>query len=631
MLRIFTSALNTLYDSRHTKQLHFFYAWLRAHGLGTKKILLYLSGEPVVYTARGKVAEQHVPYAFIACLPHTREAAFAKSGDVDSDAWRPLFQSATLELWENVTAYTVDNLPLRCGITEQDKKQLLAYARAVIAYTLGIIRETPRPPDKNRFREIYNVDVAVWVNGNLRASHIEEQTGLIDGVTKAAQGAVHDPRFKPLAVHEYTTMRVEITLWDNLYLPPYQHEIANDIIYPHIGYVTVFSKRKGWFLPEVHNCRSFTGLRTLGLQLAIEKAGVSTNYDTVCRSLFLFAVQDCIESPTHAPLTLHGPVVSAPPIETRNVSDILNILAERSIDFLGRIQEIDGNIPPRIHPFSGKIDQVDWVRLALTTWALAFYGKETAHSTSTKIALDAFRFLTTHLFAENTLPAHTRSLALIYTDFAASILDHTYTPLAFIDAIQRSTNIAHLEKIHKALYAHFLLIHHEHIPNALSESIRHTHELYDAFCSERTHKGPIATATYPELIRLLKYIAPLAPAEFPEKTRTNMLEWYSAMRLPNGAFPENTHVGVRPYVRGTAKIFEVLADLPEYSETEYAPTVRWILAMQYTPANSFFIRPEMQRQIVGGFRHDALNPSVWIDANAHVLIGIARLISRTQR
>jgi hypothetical protein len=104
--------------------------------------------------------------------------------------------------------------------------------------------------------------------------------------------------------------------------------------------------------------------------------------------------------------------------------------------------------------------------------------------------------------------------------------------------------------------------------------------------------------------------------------------WYLSQKLPDGSFPGNT-TSSYGYVRGTGKIFEVLALHDEYTESRYHDTLAWFYTMQYTPSNTFFVQENIRKEMYGGFRHDYVNSSVWIDANAHVLIGIARILGRT--
>ena len=117
--------------------------------------------------------------------------------------------------------------------------------------------------------------------------------------------------------------------------------------------------------------------------------------------------------------------------------------------------------------------------------------------------------------------------------------------------------------------------------------------------------------------------AEVAALPVPSGLAQDVWSWLCAQQLPSGAFPDTTASDF-VYSRGTGKIFEVLALGPDDGgAVERAG--RWLLAMQYRADSMFFIPTEHRALVLGGLRHDPFNADAWIDAAAHLLLGLARL------
>jgi len=108
-------------------------------------------------------------------------------------------------------------------------------------------------------------------------------------------------------------------------------------------------------------------------------------------------------------------------------------------------------------------------------------------------------------------------------------------------------------------------------------------------------------------------------------------DWLISHQLsqgPNGIFgpfAESTNSDF-VYTRGTGKVFEVLADLPEFHK-KLQKTLAWLMAMQYDDGNTFFVLQEFRSKIIGGFRHDYFNQEAWIDGVGHFLLGGIRFLN----
>lgn len=96
-----------------------------------------------------------------------------------------------------------------------------------------------------------------------------------------------------------------------------------------------------------------------------------------------------------------------------------------------------------------------------------------------------------------------------------------------------------------------------------------------------------------------------------------------AIQNADGSFPGEGKYRM-PYVRGTAKVFEVLAADPSLWSSHARPALAWILSFQITPASAHWVLPKLQHVAVGGIRHDTLDQSLWIDAVGHTILGCAR-------
>jgi len=137
-------------------------------------------------------------------------------------------------------------------------------------------------------------------------------------------------------------------------------------------------------------------------------------------------------------------------------------------------------------------------------------------------------------------------------------------------------------------------------------------------------ENKLELARYPELIYLLKELGKKTNNKELLLSATKISEWFVAEQLKDGSFPSLVD-SIFSYVRGTGKIFEVLSLNLEKNKKVIEKTMLWIMDMQYTKENTFFVKEDVKGKILGGFRHDNLNQEVWIDATAHVLIGASRL------
>jgi len=102
-------------------------------------------------------------------------------------------------------------------------------------------------------------------------------------------------------------------------------------------------------------------------------------------------------------------------------------------------------------------------------------------------------------------------------------------------------------------------------------------------------------------------------------------KWLVSHKLQNGAFRQSIKNSYT-YTRGTSKIFEALAIYPTEYREEIIKSFAWLVSMQYTDQNTFFVEKDFKKWVIGGFRHDYCNADLWSDAASHYILGASRYL-----
>jgi hypothetical protein len=129
---------------------------------------------------------------------------------------------------------------------------------------------------------------------------------------------------------------------------------------------------------------------------------------------------------------------------------------------------------------------------------------------------------------------------------------------------------------------------------------------------------------YSDLVPLLEKLGKLNGDKKMRADARMLYRQFVQMQLPDGSFP-STSTSIESYVRGTGKVCESLA-LSHIQPASLSPTIntlKWLSQMQYDEDNTYFISPEHRKHALGGFRHDAHNPGIWVDSTAHTLLLLA--------
>jgi len=529
-------------------------------------------------------------------------------GEISDGDWITIFSSPYIRVKEN-RGRKKTTIPLRYGLDASERQKLLEVARAAIQshVSLGSQRVAFEAGSVSaRFNLKADVDVALYANGHLRGSTIMESVGLGEGVAHAAVRSCADSRFKPIGTHELDDLWIEITILRDLRITLSPAELRAERIYCEKGYGLIAGAHKGFFLPEVHNITRFSNLTDLRARLASEKAGVTASARA---SVATFEVEDFIASPGSMKLLpLFGPVV-----DKTSLSGFDDIAAtgHGAAEWLMRIQERDGNLPPIVSTTRDLPPRVDAARLAFTMWALAEFGKVTETRTYIEAAQQALAFL------EKRLPKQggaNDTLSWAYGgQLARAAGDEDIVPTAEKKLLQ--TSYASADTITLAQAASFLAPSSD----AAQRRAELHRELRSRFETGAGNREVMDLAVFAELVNVFHTSDPA----FSKR----VTEWLIKHQYSDGSFPQSARSSFS-YARGTGKIFEVLALEPEANEAALLSAARWLSTMQYDDQNLFFVVQSRRDLLRGAFRHDYQNTDAWIDAAGHVLLGLSRIMSR---
>ena len=531
-----------------------------------------------------------------------------------------IFRSPVLEILENKRLYQNKPNPLRWGLNQSEK--VIGVQIAHEALKQFLLFQKSLPDDyfaslPERFKSETDLDIALWVDGELRGSVIVLKQSLGEGIAEATVRASRDKRFKPLDKSEIAKTTIEVTLIPDLKIPLSAEELKKNSIYHDKGYYLDTGYKKGWFVPIVFNCTSFKSLDIFLKRLAVEKVGLKS-HTIKLGEVFIFEVDDFTVTEDQQILSMCGPIIDhavAEPKSGFNIETAEGSL-KMAVNWLCHIQASDGNIPPVTNPFSEYSRWVDWPRLAFTAWALATFGHQVSNDKYLFIANKSFEFLRRHIF--DSVPMDNSSHALTLAYFGQ--LSKT---LGYKDSVDVAAQII-LEKVktlpfHVLNYANIIsfLSTLDHKPNINFNKEENLLKQY--FKNVVKNESEIVDlASVAELVHTFHHIDP--------NLSRDISQWLKTKQLSNGAFPASTMSNF-VYTRGTSKIFEVLALDYGQNQSAVGTSFYWLQAMQYNTQNTFFIKPDVRQTVIGGFRHDYFNQEAWIDSAGHFLMGGSRLLT----
>ncbi len=518
-------------------------------------------------------------------------------------------------------------------LSAEDQRAMFAFVRSILHRAdQGLSENGETKEDEIVFSDADQpviLSVTFWIGGVLRGCWVTSQLTFREALREAALRAAKDPRFKPVGRTELAEARIEITLLGlSRTIPAYLWKEQKEV-HPEKGYRFSYQNRQGWLLPEVLNCLRFRGMDDFLKTLITEKAGF--RIDTGCLAqgkIEIFETEDYIESAgKERILSPAGPLVQSDRRYTAFDSlflEDLNTLLHQAAEQLLRAQEEDGNIQPIRNPLSGKIRQVDWIRLALSATALAMLG-ETIGRESYRIAAEkAGEYVWRYGYHHPYLDTYTKTLCRVYYAEYLWTVGRVDEAKSVAWEILKQVPLVRFEPIFLLKVVSLFLLFEEQDFFKKSEAIFDS--VWNDFVQKKS-QNHVELARFPELIVVAdKLFFITGEYQYREKS-LQVTSWLVDQQHQNGSFPSVTGgADFSSYTRGTGKIFEVLALDPKENQESILRTFKWLRDMQYTRENTFFVKPRNREKILGGFRHDVFNQEVWIDGSAHVLIGGVRLL-----
>ncbi len=564
---------------------------------------------------RARLRNQNSP-SIIICEP--RGLGALTQGN--TKGWSPLFRSPLFEAWEN-TARFIDRIPARHGLPDKDSLALLAIARKVLRQTLSAGNEMQYARYTRGFErynnDIVSVNMTAWIKGEFRASMTVIEKPLVEAIVDASMGLADDIRCRPIEEFELEDARLEITVWSTLAIPLLSLEVARGDVYHTKAYL-IYNNGKicGCRIPSVFNCARFRNLDQF--LSSMTKTEGERPYEKPI--FFISETHGWIESEdkTHI-LGMRGPVVR----RQRPAGDLCLSLrsmvesATLAANGLISLQEPNGYVESIIDPFeSYPKKNTHWVRLAFGAYALALFGSEIKNESYCDAARRLYSYVSKRLGLK-TMPDQTKILIEAYLGRTAQVLRMGS------NEVQRAAEVvareAPLQSYEPIFYLQCSVFLHGVADNAFHSAAEN---LYRTAANRFFTDGPesewLSLAAYAEIIAL-------APIFDDAKSVKCVENWYKSFQNYDGSFYSRP-VCTTALARSTGKVFEVMADNPTRYEKELLGSAAWMMEMQYTKQNLYFMPDVKKREmLIGGFRHDAGNQQAWIDAAAHYLIGVARL------
>jgi len=562
----------------------------------------------------------------------------------DPEKWICIFQSSGLEIHESKKRFGQNNFkPLRWGLNEEEKMIALSLARK----TLEIFLKDKKMPKIDDLRPLIvmppvfnlkcDLDIALWVDGEFRGSRVVGGRNLAEGIIEASLLASRDPRCRPLRIEELLGARIEICLCSDLKIPISQEIIEKDEILYNKGWFFKKGNKSGWFLPEVFNIRPFANLSEFLSRLAREKAALSEDDNYMKNAeILIFEVDDFIDSNgLEAPTSLDGPILKLG-IQTNDIQ----ISAIMAADWLVKTQQPAGDLLPITNPLSGLSSQRDWPRCLLSAWSLAEFGRVVKNEKYTSAAERAFTYFKGAVFEDRLVNVDDYYLvaSLVYLGQLALSLEHKQEALRYGSEILEFIDGLTFEPIVFSQLGSFFAELAKYDAKFFGWALKLAGSAVKEFEAAVSGVQPVNAIVWSELANVFVKIFEMTGDDLNILQVKKMIDWLLAFQASSGAF-EYVKGSNYVYVRGTGKIVEVLAGTlslkkgnivsPIYSEHLEECVNRamvWIITMQYTKENCFFVPKKNLGLVVGGFRHDYFNLDLWVDSAGHFLLAAVRLL-----
>ena len=578
--------------------------------------------------------------------------------------------------------YQVDP-PHTLRLTKPEKIFLLRLTREAIESRLNgnqtnLLEKYKEEINSDKFRKPALVDVALYIDGELRGSQIVKGNSVPEAVIAAAQRAMVDPRFAPVQKGEIKKMAIEIYLLGEKF---------------PVGNINFSAKRppeyfgtKGfyledqktgyhaYFLPSVFNKFYFRDMASFFSRLC-QKAGLEENcFNKETVAIYLYDGQYFAEDSNGGVISFEGTV----PIDddfTSNKAEWRKRLDAAAGWLRGR-QLPYGSFITSQYPISKEeSEKIDLLRDAFSAYALWEHYRTTHEWESFLAAKLATDFLDedgilrkqkdgefevietsnrpmgnlTFLILAN-LSAYELTGDQNYLNAAKKTGDYLIKQVSeqgeFFSSygdgskVKRNGSDIVSGQAIVALSRLALVTGDENYKKA---AIKTADFEKSNFRSERrlNKKDELSLASKAWLVNafydLYKLTRSKEDAEFAIEVADWLLSYQRQFAAPifKGSFP-NTPNDWYAYTAGTGKVAEALVDAyriskelnlsPEKYKVALELALKWLAKFQYNKETLYFFKPELRSQIMGGLRQDFRTASLRTDYAGHYMMSIIGLL-----
>lgn len=615
MLKKFFLNYQKLQDLFFTKHLYYFSVWLKSDVIPERRVFLVETSWMSKKVSLDRLYKNNSP-SFLFCEKGYCSEFFKKNPSIDSDhiLWKKIFDHGEYEIFEKLESSTDGIKPLRLGISYEEQKKIMNVARRtlVTAVTGDVsVLDFKKLFSTTRLNELCDVDVVLWVDGELRGSQIVHRKPFKEAVVDAVRKSYNDERFPKITEDELSRVRIEIVFLHTLHLPLTYKEMHEDTIYYNKRYQSEVDYKTIQYIPAVFNCREFRSLFYFLEQLFLEKSRSILSTKKL-KTVFISEVSSYIESEDHKSIYgCDGPIPQV--VNGSTFQEKIDEYIKGNILYLRNNQDIHGNIIAIHNPVTGVFKHEDIVRLSFMTYALFYYNFIGNDIHSRMVAEKSFLYLKSRLYGQIYLSVSEDILSHIYFARAAKLCNEMYVFRKSMYHIERLFSSAPYDPILYSQYALILL--DEGMKEKASELII---TIFKDFTAKEKNKNEISLAEYAELPKLLLYVMG-EHRDYCARESKRIVTWYLTQQNSDGSFYSSSTHKV-PYTRGTAKVLEALVGLDNIDIEALYKTLVWCMNMQYTRESCYFIPKVNQDISLGGMRESYGGGDIWIDGVGHMLL-----------
>lgn len=533
-------------------------------------------------------------------------------------------------------------------------KKLTADDFKIFIESRGLTKEFSQPLD---------VDTTLWNNQQLRASQLSFDGSLVENLVTGAIKTITDWRFLPVQKEELTTTRIEITVFKKDFSPLDLYSIHTEKINPSYGYALDYLGRKTYYAPVIFNIKRFENLIHFLNELC-DKASLDNNcYLNPDVTIYTFNVEDFIESrDKKTVLSLSGPLI----IDIINFSKLqLRSRLTLAADWLIKNQDRNGLYPSISDTLTGAQSQnLGWGRNPLAAQSLVSFYRLTGDKRYLFSALRNLQYLDTY---NDYLKKHSPDKPIPN----AYIIFRLFADLELFKATHNNKYLTNAEKLtailwslknedgsfqkyvyadgrsysaddqtstigdYQALTALTAFANASGDKNRLEDLKFLAKQRQDKFRIKRILENePMPLGKLAWLVNGFKELYQLTKEKEYADFAFEVADWLIDFQHPGNEYQKGSFVNTSPLspTRGTSKVTEAIADAyvlakeldDSYKAMRYKQSLEnalmWLMHMQLTRENSFWVNGFIVDKSVGGFRHDLLNPELWNDSATHTLL-----------